>query len=87
MNAYTDDDAALRSRLEALDPDARQVGRVGRAVEARVEREATPILAEWVSLLRVRPLAHGGLLLAAACVLVLTTPLGSLLLAALRAQQ
>jgi hypothetical protein len=64
----------------ALDPDRAQVARIGRAIE----REGRPFAVEWIELLRARPLAHGGLALAAACLLLATTPLGSLLWALLR---
>jgi len=82
---WTEEEATLRDRLDALDPNPAQVARLQGIILTRAEREARPLLAEWLELVRVRPFAHGGLVLAATCALLITTPLGSLLWAALRA--
>lgn len=79
------EDARLVEAMAALGPAPAQVARVQAIVEARVERERTPLFAEWLDLLRARPLANGGLALACGAALLLTTPLGSLLWALLRA--
>jgi hypothetical protein len=73
------EDSLLITAMAALGPTPNQVARLQGGIEARLEREQVSLAAEWLELLRRRPLAHGGLVLAAACALLLTTPLGALL--------
>jgi len=67
---FDPEDRALLDAMQSLEPDAAQT----RAMRARVleayEADHTSLAAEWLELLRVRPLAHGGWLLAAAAVLL-----------------
>ncbi len=71
-------DAELRQLMTTLDPPARQVARMERAVLDALDSRRTSLVQEWLELLRVRPVLHPGLALAAACLLLLTTPLGLL---------
>ena len=64
--------------MTALDPDTLQTARMGRAVLAALDARRPSLVQEWIELLRVRPLLNPGLALAAACLLLLTTPLGLL---------
>ncbi|HCF58312.1 MAG TPA: hypothetical protein DFS52_10015, partial [Myxococcales bacterium] len=73
------DDRRLASALTALDPSADQVSRMAGAVAAQVARRARALSAEWLELLRQRPLVNGPLALAGACVMLATTPFGTLL--------
>lgn len=68
----------LSRLMTALDPDARQVARMEQAVLAALDARRPSLVQEWIELLRVRPLQNPGLALAAACLLLLTTPLGLL---------
>jgi len=79
------EDAGVREAAAALEPTPLQVAQIQATVVARVERESVPLLDEWLGLFQQRPLAHGGLALVGALALLLTTPLGSLLWAIVRA--
>lgn len=85
MNETTDPvDARLSEAMTVLDATAVQVARMGQVVDGTVERLKQPLWFEWFDLFRARPLRSAGLMLAATCVLLLTTPLGALLSAVLR---
>ena len=73
------EDGGLREAQAVLEPSRPQIARMQEQVEERVEREGVPLLDEWLGLVRNRPLAHGGLALAAALALLLTTPFGAVL--------
>lgn len=75
-NGHDARDAELRRLMTALDPTTEQVGRMEQAVMAALAEQRPSLVQEWIDLLRVRPLLHPGLALAAACLLLLTTPLG-----------
>lgn len=84
MNEATDSvDAKLIEAMTVLDATEVQVARMGRVVDATLERLKQPLWLEWLVAFRVRPLRSAGLILAAAAVLLLTTPLGSILSALL----
>ncbi|HEY3444915.1 MAG TPA: hypothetical protein VGK67_01075 [Myxococcales bacterium] len=78
------EDAGLREAEAVLEPTRPQIARMQEQVEERVEREGVPLLDEWLGLARARPLANGGLALAAALALLLTTPFGAMLWAIVR---
>ena len=84
MNESTDSvDVTLIEAMTVLDATAVQVARMGRVVEATLERLKQPLWREWIEAFRTRPLRNTGLILAATTVLLLTTPLGSFLSAVL----
>ncbi len=78
------EDGALREAAAALEPTRPQIARMQAQVEERVAREGVPLWAEWLGLVEARPLANGGLALAAALAVLLTTPLGAMLWAIVR---
>jgi hypothetical protein len=63
---------------EALGTGTRQRQRMARVVYAGVEAEQTPLLSEWLELIRARPLLHSGYILAAAGLVVWMAPLAAL---------
>jgi hypothetical protein len=84
MNETTDSvDVRLIEAMTVLDATVVQVARMGRVVDATLERLKQPLWLEWLVAFRARPLRSAGLILAAATVLLLTTPLGSILSAVL----
>jgi len=82
--SWEPEDQGLREAVAVLEPTPGQVARLQVVVAERVERERVGLLDEWLGLVRARPVANGGLALAGALGLMLTTPLGSLLWALLR---
>ena len=79
MTTPDDQDARLEEAFEALEPVSGEVARMRAHLHRELEGHTRSLVAEWVELLRVRPFAHGGLALAAACALLLTTPVGAVL--------
>jgi hypothetical protein len=77
------DDRLLLEAFEALEPGPVTIARMRRVVHRKIEAERASLFGEWVALLKVRPLVHAAYVVAAAGVLVLTTPLGALLRLAL----
>ena len=75
-NGHDPQAAELRRLMASLDPTDAQVGRMERAVMSALQQPRLSLVQEWIDLLRVRPLRNPGLALAAACLLLLTTPLG-----------
>ena len=75
-NGHDPRDVELRRLMTTLDPTAEQVGRMEQAVMSALSEQRPSLVQEWIDLLRVRPLLHPSLALAAACLLLLTTPLG-----------
>ena len=73
----TDDD--LIATWEALEPAPAARARMERRVMAWLDAGQTPLLEEWLALLRAAPVRGLSFSLAAAVVLLLTTPLGLLL--------
>ncbi len=63
---------------QALEPGPRQRQRMARIVYAGVEAEQTPLLSEWLDLVRARPLLHGTYVLAAVALLLWMSPLATL---------
>ncbi|MGC4118114.1 MAG: hypothetical protein QM765_26905 [Myxococcales bacterium] len=84
MTTWDPEDGALREAERALEPTRSQIARMRREVEERVERESVPLFEEWLGLVKARPLMNGGLALAAAVALLLTTPFGAMLWAIVR---
>ncbi len=75
-NGFDPKDEKLRQLMTALDPTPDQRQRMERAVMTALAEKRPSLVQEWIDLLRVRPLLHPGLAMAAACLLLLTTPLG-----------
>lgn len=71
-------DERLEQAFEAFEPSAAQTARMARALEDAFERPPRSLAAEWVELLRIRPLWHGALA-GASALLVFATPLGAAL--------
>jgi hypothetical protein len=65
--------------MSTLQPSPVQVEKIGKNVDARVERLSTPLFEEWVGMFRLRPLESTGLVLVGGAIVVLTGPLGGLL--------
>ncbi|MBN2498928.1 MAG: hypothetical protein JXR96_30340 [Deltaproteobacteria bacterium] len=82
----TPEDRTLSRAMNALNPGPAQLARMESSVLTALERSRRSLAAEWIELLRVRPLVHAGYSLAAAAGLLLVTPLGAVLLSLLRAQ-
>ena len=80
----TSADRRVAEIMTALDPDARQVARMEAAVLQAWAADRHSFIAEWIDLLRVRPVVHGCYALGAAAVLLLLTPLGAIPLMLLR---
>ena len=78
------DSQALVERLRLLSPDAACLDRMRADVERSVEAAQTSLLAEWLGLVRARPLRHSAYALGAVALLFLVTPLAALPLALLR---
>lgn len=72
-------DEVLIDAMTAIGPSGAQILRMGRQIEGTVKRVRIPLWTEWLDLFQVRPVRSTALVLAGACVLLLTTPLGSLL--------
>ena len=70
-------DDRLVSAMRSFDPSAVQVSRMRRAVLASYALLQRPLALEWIALFRTRPVVHTALALAAAIVLMVSTPLGS----------
>jgi hypothetical protein len=81
---HTTEDHDLAHAMRALDPDDLQLARMERVVLRAFEAEQRSLATEWIDLLRVRPVVHGGYALAAAALLLLLSPLGMLPLTLLR---
>lgn len=79
----TDDDR-LEDAFELVGADAAQLARVERRLGGAFDAPPRPLWQEWVELLRIRPLLHGGLAVANAALLVGLSPIAQLLAAALR---
>jgi hypothetical protein len=79
------DDARLRDAMSLLNPAGAQARRIEAAVMRAFEARPPTLASEWLGLFRARPIANTSWLLAAAAVLLLTTPLGALLQLAARA--
>ena len=77
------DDQRLLSAFEELEPLPAAVARMRGQMNAALEAEGRSLLGEWISLLRLRPVVHTAYLLAAAVVLLVSTPLGAILRALL----
>ena len=77
------DDRLLLSAFEQLEPLPARVARMRGVVHRKLEAERVSLLGEWLALLRVRPVVHTAYLLAAAAVLLVSTPLGAILRAIL----
>lgn len=75
-NGHDPQDVKLQALMTALDPDPEQVRRMEQAVMSALAAQRPSLVQEWIDLLWVRPLLHPGLAMAAACLLLLTTPLG-----------
>lgn len=78
------EDAPLREAEAALEPTPPQVARMQAGIVERVARERVALVDEWLGLVKARPLVNGGLALAAALALLLTTPFGAMLWAIVR---
>jgi len=63
--------------MRSFDPTAAQVSRMKRAVLAAHALLQRPLALEWIAMFRSRPVLHTALALAAAIVLLISTPLGS----------
>ncbi len=83
MNDSARLDTTLIDAMTRFDPGPNAVRRMGHRIEAAFVADHTPLVAEWMELLRVRPLAGLGYSLAGAAALLLLTPLGWLLSAVL----
>lgn len=66
----TDPDDPMLEAMQALEPSPDRVRAMRGCVLEAYEADHTSLVAEWIGLLRVRPLAHGGWLLAATVVLL-----------------
>ena len=77
-------DETLVEWMHALEPSETQLDRMEEVVLFGHAASHTSLAAEWLSMIRTRPLVHLGWALVAAAVLLLSTPLGSLSLALLR---
>jgi len=82
-NGHDPQDIKLQELMTTLDPDPEQVRRMEQAVMSALAARRPSLVQEWIDLLRMRPLLHPGLAMAAACLLLLTTPLGLLSLSLL----
>ena len=77
------DDRLLLSAFEELEPLPAQVARMRGTIHRKLAAERASLLGEWLELLKVRPVVHTTYLLAAAVILIVTTPLGAILRALL----
>ncbi|OGQ78055.1 MAG: hypothetical protein A2289_21200 [Deltaproteobacteria bacterium RIFOXYA12_FULL_58_15] len=75
------DSEALTADLQVLTPSHKQSARMKAVVDRGVEAAQTALVAEWLEMLRVRPVAHTLYAVGAAALLLLVSPLGSLPLA------
>ncbi len=83
MPSLPETDRALAEVLGRLDPSPLQVRRMRSRMDARLDRLERSIAAEWLDLVRVRPLLTGWLVVATGCAMLVTTPLASLVWALL----
>ncbi|MCB0218133.1 MAG: hypothetical protein KDH09_00440 [Chrysiogenetes bacterium] len=74
----------LRDLFAVLEPSPARLESVGRRVLSEHALEQQSLAQEWIELLRARP-ANIGYVAAAAAALLLLSPMGALLLGALRA--
>lgn len=72
------EDLALARRLGPLSPTPAEVDRIAAGVRARLARRPPSLAREWWDLLRARPLVNVPAALAAAALLVTTTPLAAI---------
>jgi len=73
------DDPRLLALFEELDPLPASVARMRGTVHEKLEASRRSLVGEWIALLRVRPVLHTAYLVGATGVLLVTTPLGTLL--------
>ncbi len=78
------DDRALGAQFDAIEPSDERLGRMEAGALASFDATQRSLTAEWIELLRVRPVANAALTLTAAAALILVTPIGWMLLALLR---
>jgi hypothetical protein len=68
-------DSELTGAWAALEPNSRQRRRIEARVRGWLEARESSLLAEWLGLLKVNPIAGLGFAAAAACLVLLATPL------------
>ncbi len=83
MTPANPQDRELSEHFALLEPPAERLQAIRRRVLAEQALDQTSLAAEWVELLSARPV-NLGYVAAAAAALLLFSPIGSLLLAALR---
>lgn len=87
MSGGTNDhaeDRALAEAMAALDPADARLARMEEAVLSGLRERPPSLVAEWLDLFQSRPVVHGAYALAAAAVLLATTPTGAALALLLR---
>lgn len=75
-------DEQLRRAFDVLNPGEAQRVRVEARVVTAWEARSRSLLEEWLDVLRARPLVNGAWVMAAMLVLMVATPIGAILAAA-----
>lgn len=78
MSQPANEDSTLQDAFSILDPNPEQIERMRAAVLAGFHQRRQSLTAEWIDLLRVRPLANSAYAAAAVAALLIGTPLGSI---------
>jgi hypothetical protein len=85
MSERTKEDQALREMMRGLDPNPEQIERMERVLAQRLtcDEPTMSLWAEWIELLRIKPLSTPALAFAGCAGMVLLSPLSGLLMAIL----
>lgn len=74
------EDERLEHGFAVMAPRAEQVQRIERGLEPIIDAPVQSLVSEWLDLLRIRPLLHGGMTFLTAGLLGVLSPLGQLVL-------